>query len=78
MGLRDDDPLSPSKPWPDLTRVEREIGYLMVFGLPVPRSLERAAKDYSYKVSRARRLAHSPAFRDYLAALQARRAADGQ
>ena len=39
MGLRDDDPLSPSKPWPDLTRVEREIGYLMVFGLPVPRAL---------------------------------------
>jgi hypothetical protein len=73
-----DDPLSPSKPWPGLTRIERQICYVIVFGLPVPRCLDQAAKDTGYKVSRARRLAHSPEFRAYLEVLQARRAADGQ
>ena len=76
-GLHLDDALSPSKPWPGLNRTERQIAYMMTFGLPVPRCLEQAAKDNGYRVPRARRLAHSPAFRDYLAALSARRAADG-
>jgi hypothetical protein len=78
MGLRLDDPLSPTEPWPGLVWVERQIAYVRVFGLPTPRPLEQAAKDHSLKVPRARRLAHSQAFRDYLAALEARRAADGQ
>ena len=78
MGLHVSDELSPSKPWPGLNRTERQIAYMMTFGLPVPRSLDRAAKDCGYRVPRARRLAHSQAFRDYLAALSARRAADGE
>jgi hypothetical protein len=78
MGLHVDDELSPSKPRPGLNRIERQIAYVMTFGLPVPRCLEQAAKDCGYRVSSARRLAHSPAFRDYLAALSARRAADGE
>jgi hypothetical protein len=78
MGLHVNDPLSPSKPWPGLNRVERQICYMMTFGVPVPRSLEQSAKDCGYRVPRARRLAHTPAFRDYLAALSARRAADGE
>jgi hypothetical protein len=78
MGLHVDDPLSPSKPWPGLNRTERQIAYVMVYGLPVPRCLEQAAKDNGYRVPRARRLAQTQALRDYLAALQARRAADGQ
>ena len=78
MGLHLDDPLSPSKPWPGLDRTERQIAYVMVYGLPVPRGLDQAAKDSGYRVPRAHRLAHSPAFRDYLEALRARRAADGQ
>jgi hypothetical protein len=41
-------------------------------------SLEQAAKDCGYRVTRVRRLANLPAFRDYLAALEARRAADGR
>ena len=78
MGLHVDDPLSPSKPWPGLSRAEAMIAYMMIFGLPVPRCLDQAAKDCGYRVPRARRLAHTPAFRDYLAALSARRAADGE
>ena len=77
MGLHVDDELSPSRPWPGLNRSERQIAYMMTFGRPVPRSLEQSAKDCGYRVPRARRLAHSPAFREYLAALSARRAADG-
>ena len=77
MGLPVDDPLSPTEPWPGLNRTERQICYVMVYGLPTPRPLEQAAKDNGYRVPRARRLAHSPAFRTYLEALQAR-AADGQ
>jgi hypothetical protein len=78
MGLHLDDLLSPSKPPPGLTRTEAQIAYLMVHELPVPRSLKQAAKDNGYKVTRARRLANSPVFCDYLSALQARRAADGE
>ena len=66
MGLHLDDPLSPSKPPPGLTRVEAQIAYLMVEGLPVPRSLEQAAKDCGYRVRRARSyLADLPAFNAY-------------
>jgi hypothetical protein len=35
MGLHADDELSPSKPWPGLNRIERQIAYMMAFGLPV-------------------------------------------
>ena len=61
-----------------LVRVESQIAYVMVFGLPTPRPLEQAAKDHNYKVARVRRLARSQALRDYLAALEARTADDGQ
>ena len=66
MGLPVDDPLSPSKPPPGLTRVEAQMAYLMVHGLPIPRSLEQAAKDCGYRVRRARSyLADLPAFNVY-------------
>jgi hypothetical protein len=54
MGLHLDDALSPSKPPPGLTRTEPQIAYLMVHGLPVPRSLEQAAADCGYRVREAR------------------------
>jgi hypothetical protein len=78
IGLHVDDPLSPTREWPGLNRTERQIAYMMTFGLPVPRRLDQAAKDCGYRAPRARRLAALPAFRDYLAALEARKAADGQ
>ena len=66
MGLHVDDPLSPSRPPPGLTRTEAQIAYLMVEGLPVPRSLEQAAKDCGYRVRRARSyLSDLPAFNAY-------------
>ncbi|HZZ22900.1 MAG TPA: hypothetical protein VFE60_10160 [Roseiarcus sp.] len=78
MGLHVDDELSPSKPWPGLNRTARMVAYVMIFGLPVPRGLDQAARDYGVRAPRARRLAHSQPFIDYLAALSARRSADGQ
>ena len=66
MGLHAADPLSPSKPPPGLSRTEAQIAYLCVHGLPVPRSLEQAAKDCGYRVRRARSyLADLPAFNAY-------------
>ena len=66
MGLHLDDPLSPSKPPPGLTQIEAQIAYLMVEGLPAPRSLEQAAKDCGYRVRRVRSyLADLPAFNAY-------------
>ena len=78
MGLHLDDELSPSKEWPGLNRAERMVCYVMVYGLPHPRSLDQAARDYGVRAPRARRLAHTHAFRSYLEALEARRAADGE
>lgn len=66
MGLPVDNELSPSKPPPGLSRTEAQIAYLCVYGLPVPRSLEQAAKDCGYRVRRARSyLADLPAFNAY-------------
>jgi hypothetical protein len=57
--------LLPPKP-AGLTRIEAQIAYLTVFGLPVPRSLEQAAKDCGYRVKRARNyLDNLPAFNAY-------------
>jgi hypothetical protein len=71
-----DTPLSPSREWPGLNRAERMVCYVMFYGLPRPRSLDQAARDYGVRAPRARRLAHSQPFIDYLAALSARRARD--
>lgn len=66
MGPPVEDRLSPSKPPPGLSRTEAQIAYLCVYGLPVPRSLEQAAKDCGYRVRRARSyLADLPAFNAY-------------
>jgi hypothetical protein len=43
MGLDVDNPLSPTKPPPGLTRVEAQIACLMSYGVPVPRTVEQAA-----------------------------------
>jgi hypothetical protein len=70
MGLALDDPLSPSKPPPGLTRVEAKIAYLTVFGLPRPLTVEEAARAEGYRVKRARNyLADLPAFNLYRRAL---------
>lgn len=66
MGLHLDDPLSPSKPPPGLTRTEAKIAYLCVFGTPRPLTVEEAARAEGYRVKRARNhLADLPAFNLY-------------
>lgn len=63
MGRTVDDPLSPTKPPPGLTRQEAEIAYLCVHGLPRPKTLEEAARQVGYKLRRARSyLADHPPF----------------
>ena len=66
MGRTVDDPLSPSKPPPGLTRQEAQIAYLWCTGCPVRGALSKRAKDCGYRVRRARSyLADLPAFNAY-------------
>jgi hypothetical protein len=49
-----------------LTRIERQIGYRMVFGLPRPLTLEEAARAEGYRLKRARTYPADPtAFNAY-------------
>jgi hypothetical protein len=62
--------LMPSNPPEGLTRIERQIAYRMVEGLPRPLTLEEAAKAEGYRLKRARTyLADLPAFNLYRAQL---------
>jgi hypothetical protein len=62
--------LVPSKAPDGLTRIERQIAYRMVEGLPRPLTLEEAAKAEGYRLKRARNyLADLPAFNLYRAQL---------
>jgi hypothetical protein len=69
------DDLLPSRAPDGLTRIERQIAYMMVEGLPRPLTLEEAAKAEGYRLKRARNyLADLPAFNVYRAhLLKARR-----
>ena len=62
--------LVPKKPPEGLTRIERQIAYRMVEGLPRPLTLEEAARAEGYRLKRARTyLADLPAFNAYRAQL---------
>jgi hypothetical protein len=67
--------LLPAKAPDGLTRIERQIAYRMVEGLPRPLTLMEAAKAEGYRLKRARTyLADLPAFNAYRAhLLKARR-----
>jgi len=62
--------LEPAKAPDGLTRIERQIAYRMVEGLPRPLTLLEAAKAEGYRLKRARTyLADLPAFNVYRAQL---------
>jgi hypothetical protein len=62
--------LEPAKAPDGLTRIERQIAYRMVEGLPRPLTLEEAARAEGYRLKRARTyLADLPAFNVYRAQL---------
>src|ERR1700722_16812939 len=62
--------LEPAKAPDGLTRIERQIAYRMVEGLPRPLTLEEAARAEGYRLKRARQyLADLPAFNAYRAQL---------
>jgi hypothetical protein len=62
--------LEPAKAPDGLTRIERQIAYRMVEGLPRPLTLEEAAKAEGYRLKRARNyLEDLPAFNAYRAQL---------
>jgi hypothetical protein len=62
--------LEPATAPDGLTRIERQIAYRMVEGLPRPLTLEEAAKAEGYRLKRARTyLADLPAFNQYRAQL---------
>jgi hypothetical protein len=64
------DDLLPMKAPEGLTRIEQQIAYRMVEGLPRPLTLEEAAKAEGYRLKRARTyLADLPAFNVYRARL---------
>jgi hypothetical protein len=64
------DALLPTKPPDGLTRIERQIAYRMVEGLPRPLTLLEAARAEGYRLKRARTyLADLPAFNLYRAQL---------
>jgi hypothetical protein len=60
------DDLLPTAPPDGLTRIERQIAYLCVHGLPQPKTLEEAAKSVGYRLKRARNYLDAlPAFNAY-------------
>jgi hypothetical protein len=62
--------LLPTKAPEGLTRIEQQIAYRMVEGLPRPSTLEEAARAEGYRLKRARNyLAELPAFNLYRARL---------